>query len=514
MANIFRIQSTKPLPKVAEIFRKGGQDFVRFRRRGRMITRPLTKGGERYRDESTKWYIQYKDADGAWRRVPGYTDKDATLQLAAELERKAERRQSGLSDPFDEHRARKLADHLADFRRHLQSKADSEKHVEQTCKRISKLLTGCGFERWPDVSPSLLTGWLSDRRAAGDIGVKTSNYYLSAFKEFCSWMVRDGRAAGNPLAHVRGLNAELDIRRKRRCLEADEFSRLVAAAASGPPIQEVTGPDRAMLYVLAAWTGYRRRELSSVILRSLDLDATPATVRVEAGFSKRRRHDIVPLHPAVVERLKGWLAAKGPLGPDEPLFPLRCAGGGLRRTSKMMMLDLERAFAAWLAEAVTAQERIERNRSDFLSYQDEAGLYADFHSNRHTFISNLGKAGVAPKVAQELARHSDINLTMRIYSHVGMGDRAKAVGILPAPPSVTGPEPEKFAQGVAQTPGAAGHGTSPDVTKSATPDNAGLERNPLREGDFGTTRRRKSPGGRNSGGGIRTPDTRIMIPLL
>ena len=45
MANIFRIQSTKPIPKVAEIFRKGGQDFVRFRRRGKMITRPLTEGG-------------------------------------------------------------------------------------------------------------------------------------------------------------------------------------------------------------------------------------------------------------------------------------------------------------------------------------------------------------------------------------------------------------------------------------------------------------------------------------
>ena len=134
--------------------------------------------------------------------MPGYTDKDATLQLAAELERKAERRQAGLSDPFDDHRAGKLGDHLADFRRHLEAKANSEKHVDQT-NRIERVMQGCGFARWPDVSPSPLIGWLADRRAAGEMGVKTSNYYLAAFKEFCTWMVRDRRAAANPLSRPR-----------------------------------------------------------------------------------------------------------------------------------------------------------------------------------------------------------------------------------------------------------------------------------------------------------------------
>jgi integrase len=438
VANVFKVQVTRALPKAAEVFRKGGRGFVRFRRRGKLVTRPLTADGSRYRDESTKWYVQYKDVDGVWQRTPGYTDKDATRQLATELERKVERRQSGLSDPFDEHRVRRLSQHLVDFRRHLAAKANSTKHVEQTCKRIERVLEGCGFSRWSDLSPSLLTGWLSDRRIAGEIGVKTSNYYLAAFKEFCTWMVRDGRAASNPVSHISGLNAELDVRRKRRALEPEEFSRFVEAAASRPPIKGVSGHNRAMLYVLSAWTGYRRRELASVTTRSLELGASPATVRVEAAYSKRRRHDVIPLHPAVVERLKEWLAAKGPISPDEPLFALRCAGGGLRRTSKMMWLDLERARAAWISEAATEAERGKRARSDFLSYRDEDGLYADFHSNRHTFISNLGKAGVAPKVAQELARHSDINLTMRIYSHVGMDDRATAVGILPEPPVVSG----------------------------------------------------------------------------
>lgn len=34
-----------------------------------------------------KWYVEYRDADGIVRRKAGYTDKAATQQLAAELER-------------------------------------------------------------------------------------------------------------------------------------------------------------------------------------------------------------------------------------------------------------------------------------------------------------------------------------------------------------------------------------------------------------------------------------------
>ena len=42
------------------------------------------------------------------------------------------------------------------------------------------------------------------------------------------------------------------------------------------------------------------------------------------------------------------------------------------------------------------------------AYRNHAGLYADFHSIRHTFITNLCKADVSPKTAQMPARYSDI----------------------------------------------------------------------------------------------------------
>ena len=62
-----------------------------------------------------------------------------------------------------------------------------------------------------------------------------------------------------------------------------------------------------------------------------------------------------------------------------------------------------------------------------IPYRDEEGRVLDFHSLRHTFGTNLARAGVAPKVAQELMRHSDINLTMMTYTHVGLYDLNAAV---------------------------------------------------------------------------------------
>ena len=43
----------------------------------------------------------------------------------------------------------------------------------------------------------------------------------------------------------------------------------------------------------------------------------------------------------------------------------------------------------------------------------------------------LAKAGVAPKVAMDLMRHSNANLTMGLYSHTVLQDRADALEKLP-----------------------------------------------------------------------------------
>ena len=191
-----------------------------------------------------------------------------------------------------------------------------------------------------------------------------------------------------------------------------------------------------MMYILASWTGFRKGEIGSLTLRSLRLDDDPPTATVAACFSKRRREDTQVLHPELVTLLKEWLAAKRRLKPDTILFPVsgRVCGGTDRKTHKMIEGDLMAARDEWLEKEKNARKKAEMMQSDFLCYCNHDGLFADFHSMRHLFITSLERAGIRPKMAQILARHSDIRLTLGVYTPVELHDQTAAIGALPGPP--------------------------------------------------------------------------------
>ena len=97
----------------------------------------------------------------------------------------------------------------------------------------------------------------------------------------------------------------------------------------------------------------------------------------------------------MVEFLRMWAAGKPHA---DKLWPGRWAanrGGG-----KMIQHDLK---AAGIPYEVDSRK-------------------ADFHALRYTFITNLIKAGEHPAAVQRMARHSDINLTFRVYADLGLED--------------------------------------------------------------------------------------------
>ena len=121
-------------------------------------------------------------------------------------------------------------------------------------------------------------------------------------------------------------------------------------------------------------------------------------------------------------------------------------------------------------------------------------------------------------MAQTLARHSDANLTMNLYTHVGMNDQAIAINILPTPPTL---EPfddgRSFAQGFAKESAL----ESTDSQSESRGDDEGADsektdesQKPMPEQELGTVCQPLAVPDLSSGRGTRTPDTRIMIPLL
>jgi len=288
-----------------------------------------------------------------------------------------------------------------------------------------------------------------------------------------------------------------------------------------------------MLYLLAAWTGYRKGEIGSLTSASFDLTSDPAIVTVAAGYSKRRRRDQQVLHPYVAAKLIDWLAAKSAES-ETILFPIsRRSGSSERDTAKMMERDLERARAQWLSEFPDS-EQAKHAKSDYLCYKDREGRFADFHANRHTFITNLARAGVSPKTAQELARHSDIRLTLGLYTHTNLDDRAAAVRRLPSPQSKPARKEAAESNGVTdkraltdetekcQHLGSAQEaqdGKTGQVESPAGPEtiSAVVSRTTpqvLEESALGTTSRHPAGRDKNEAVGARTQDLRIKSPLL
>lgn len=146
----------------------------------------------------------------------------------------------------------------------------------------------------------------------------------------------------------------------------------------------------------------RWSELRSLTKASFALDGDHASVTIEAEDEKAGRGDTLPLRAKLAADLKTYLAF---LPPDSPAFPMWQDKG-----AEMIRRDLKAAG---------------------IPVKDEVGRVLDFHALRHTFGSMLAAAGVHPKVAQDLMRHSTIELTMDMYTHTLCESRLEALHKLP-----------------------------------------------------------------------------------
>ncbi len=364
--------------------------------------RPADKG-----KKNKPWLIEYRDADGNRAYAKGFTDKGLTEQLAAKLENEVMLRRRGMIDPAQERtlaiRQSSIEEHLAAFDRSLDN--TTAKHRKLTMTRVRRLVEASGASVLSDLDAEKVEEALKDIRHEDDLGARTYNHYLQAIDEFGKWLVSSKRLASNPVAGIDRLNAETDVRHKRRALTSEEVARLVEAArGSGCEVQGYTGELRARLYLTSFFTGLRRLELASLTPRSFRLDDSQPTLVVEAACSKHRRKDVLPMHPDLVAWMREWTMG---LEPDDPLFP-RLAR---KKTYTMVQKDLERAG---------------------IPYETHEGV-ADFHAaGRHSHITGLITSGASIMEAKELARHADIRQTAK-YTHIGMPARASALAGLQYP---------------------------------------------------------------------------------
>ena len=371
-----------------------------------------TINGKRVKRYARKYSIKYRDEFGHWKTTPGYTDKELTKRKAASVEHDVDCRRRGKVDPYEAPKRVPLTEHLSAYRRFLESKQDCADHVDRTIARIEAVFTWCRFTKLDDLvaysATDRVNTYLKLRRETdgeSKISNRTSNYYLTALGGFCRWAAKQGRMPQSPIGLIAKANTELDEPRRRRVLSEKEFASLIKAADHGPSSHNLSGPDRAWLYLIAAYSGLRASELASLTPKSFKLETDPPGIVARASTTKNKENVVQPLPKNLAKLLGPWLKTKEA---GHPLWP----GRWNRRAAEMLRVDL-------------AAAKIPLETADGIM---------DFHALRATYVTNLVRSGVHPKIVQTLARHSTIVLTMDLYTKLGAKETAQALDQLPALP--------------------------------------------------------------------------------
>jgi len=386
--------------------------------------------------KGSRYLIAYVNHLGERVTVKGFSDKTATEQLAAHLEKEAELRRRGFFDPkadvYAKAEQESLLVHLADWRKYLIDSGDSEKHADlvhgraaraialisggklseivapsaskvrriEATKNLEKILKGSRLSVLsPDKAAAALALLSGDGRS-----IQTVNHYVAALKNFSNWLaITAGRTRGNLLAALENYgNPETDRRHERRALSPSEASELIQAAEVGPEAEGMTGLDRAMVYRIAFATGFRAKELRKLVPLSFRLDNEPPEIVTAAKDSKNTKEAAQPIAEPLAALLRPWLASKPP---NRPVFNLPAV-----HTARMIRADLKAAG---------------------IPVQDEHGRTVDFHATRVTFVSDLTQAKVTVQTLKTLARHASATTTLKHYAKLGRYDLTEAVAALP-----------------------------------------------------------------------------------
>jgi integrase len=182
-------------------------------------------------------------------------------------------------------------------------------------------------------------------------------------------------------------------------------------------------------------TDFRRGEIGSLTRESFDLEGEDAGVTVSAKAAKARRSRLAPLRAELVQELREHLKR---IMPGVSVFPVPPH----EHSAKMIRDDLAAARTMWLDASPTPKDREEREKTNFLLYQDHAGRFLDFHALRHTrgvWLFEHYKAH--PREVQELMGVSSLGLVDRYTRSFRLTDK----GIATRGPDLSAP-PEANAQ--------------------------------------------------------------------
>jgi integrase len=214
----------------------------------------------------------------------------------------------------------------------------------------------------------------------------------------------------NPTDGVKPSKTPAGAAKESKALDPNQVKALLEAAADN---------RFEALYVVAIHTGLRRGELLGLKWTDADLEAGTLTVRrsldVDGTFKvpkNRAARRTLRLTPRALDTLKAHKARQN--------------AERLRAGSRWQ--DHNLVFPNTVGKPMNAGNLYRREFQPLLKKAGLANEGFTIHSLRHTFATTLADKGVHPSTAQKMLSHSDIRMTLAIYTHAtdGMQDAATA----------------------------------------------------------------------------------------
>lgn len=202
-------------------------------------------------------------------------------------------------------------------------------------------------------------------------------------------------------------------RLEMRTLSPEQVNTLLEAAR---------GDRLEALYVLAVTTGMRQGELLALRWRDVNLDA--GTLQVTATL---QQHSLALTEPKTVASRRQVLLTKAAIA---ALRRHRVAQTEERLRLGPAWEDSDLVFANEVGRPVDARNLMRRSFYPLLA---KAGLpQVRFHDLRHTAATLMLAQGVHPKIASEMLGHSQVAITLNLYSHVTPTMQRQAVDAMDA----------------------------------------------------------------------------------
>jgi integrase len=396
-----------------------------------------TPGAKRVRERSNVWYVQHK-VDGKYKRVPAFTDKEASYVRLAELVKEVERGEVGLVNPLRGALEQDIDGHVKDYLTHLRTKGTNPKHLSERERLLRAVLAGCGIKALGQLTADKVTDFIADLRKKptknnpdpGAASARTKDTYRGAAHAFAQWCVQTSprRLKENPVSAAAKPSGPAEHPRRAETIE--NLQQLLEVAAQRPLLEALTvrkgprkgeryadvrpevrqgllqdGRERRLLYLTAILTAMRQGELSRLLVRHLVLTGDEPAFYVAPQYNSKNKSGIwLPLLPDHAAELASWVRDTGK-GPDDTVFYVP------EKPNKIFRRDLKAAG---------------------IEYKDKAtGEYFDFHALRHCTASYMNAAGIPPSVIMLYMRHKTIKLSMVTYNDPRMTDARKALAALP-----------------------------------------------------------------------------------